>query len=111
VLDLTNLINQTIAVTLLMITAFIIMAFGTYVIIIVSFRLPFLFWLRHEAAGASSPDEALNPAANAVSDRRGMAAGTNVGRQGSVDSDPKGALSSRSGQSQKCIRARSRNHV
>jgi hypothetical protein len=59
--DLTNQINQVIVFTLVMIVAFMIMAFGTYLIIIVSFRLPFLFWVRHEAPDVWSAGEALNP--------------------------------------------------
>lgn len=76
--DLTNQINQVFVFTLVMIVAFIIMAFGTYLIIIVSFRLPFLFWVRHEVAAASSPGEALNPAnvgvTKSLNDRPRMAA-------------------------------------
>lgn len=76
--DLTNQFNQVFVFTLVIIGALIIVAFGTYLIILLSFRLPFLFWVRHEVAAASSPAEALNPpnimVTNCLSDRPRMAA-------------------------------------
>jgi len=76
--DLNNEITQIAMFTLVMIGALTIMACLTYVIIIFSFRLPFRFWARHEAAAPSSSGEAPNLANVSVTesliDRPRMAA-------------------------------------
>lgn len=58
---MSDLTNQIALITLVMIAGLVVMAFGTYLIIVAFFRLPFLFWVHHEAASAASRSEVLNP--------------------------------------------------
>lgn len=71
-------IYETAAVTLLMIASLWVMAFGTYVIFIVFFRLPFLFWVRHKSTVALPQGESAHAAdvelMTVLSDRAKIAA-------------------------------------
>jgi hypothetical protein len=56
-----DFIYQTTAVTLVMIASLAVMALGTYVIFIICFRLPFLFWVRPKFTVAPPQGEFPHP--------------------------------------------------
>ena len=73
-----DFIYETAALTLMMIASLAVMAFGTYLIFIILFRLPFLFWVRHKPTVAlpqgESPHSADVELMTVLSDRAKIAA-------------------------------------
>jgi hypothetical protein len=51
-----DFIYETAVITMMMIASLGVVACGAYLISIISFRLPFLFWIRHEPT-LGSPQE------------------------------------------------------